>query len=157
MADITNNPTAQPTESNATPAATGGTPQEERKFTQAEVNQIVADRLARERKNAPNESTAPTAEEAKMKELEAREAALSCREYISEKKYPEKLLEVFPTTDRPAFEASVEKLLKAFPQIIQPSTGVVISTGGEHGGPLGSSGSSLDNLIDSAFSKKGLY
>ena len=157
MADITNNPTAQPTESNATPAATGGTPQEERKFTQAEVNQIVADRLARERKNAPNESTAPTAEEAKMKELEAREAALSCREYISEKKYPEKLLEVFPTTDRPAFEASVEKLLKAFPQIVQPaSAGVIVSTGREHGDPLGSK-SSIDNLIDSAFSKKGLY
>lgn len=155
MADTTKNNTTQPAESNATPAATGGTQQGERVFTQAEVNQIVADRLARERKGASNEPAEPSAEAIRLKELEAREAALSCREYIAEKKYPEKLLELFPTTDRKAFEASVEKLLEAFPQIVKPaSTGVIVSTGGEFGTGLDAS---IDNLINSAFSKKGLY
>lgn len=157
MADTTKNPTAQPAASNATPAATGGQQQAERTFTQAEVNQIVADRLARERKSAPNSAAEPTPEEVRAKELDAREAALSCREYIAGKKYPEKLLEVFPTSDAKAFEASVEKLLEAFPQIIRPTaTGVTVNTGGEHGQGLSVS-SALDNLIDSAFSKRGLF
>lgn len=159
MADVTKNTTAQPAASNATPAATGGQQQAERTFTQAEVNQIVADRLARERKGTPNSATEPTPEDVRAKELDAREAALSCREYIAGKKYPEKLLEVFPTSDAKAFEASVEKLLEAFPQIIRPqSTGATatFSTGGEHGAGLSAS-PNLDNLIDSAFSKKGLY
>lgn len=158
MADTTKNNTTQPAESNATPAATGGTQQGERVFTQAEVNQIVADRLARERKGASNEPAEPSAEAIRLKELEAREAALSCREYIAEKKYPEKLLEMFPTNDCKAFEASVEKLLEAFPQIVKPaSTGVIVSTGGEHGDWMESSASELDNKINSAFSKRGLY
>lgn len=159
MADITKDPTAQPAASNATPAATGGQQQAERTFTQAEVNQIVADRLARERKSTPNSAAEPTPEEVRAKELDAREAALSCREYIAGKKYPEKLLEVFPTSDAKAFEASVEKLLEAFPQIIRTqSTGTTatFATGGEHGQGLSAS-SDLDNLIDSAFSKRGLF
>ena len=157
MADTTKNPTAQPAASNATPAATGGQHQADSTFTQAEVNQIVADRLARERKSAPNIAAEPTPEEVRAKELDAREAALSCREYIAGKKYPEKLLEVFPTSDAKAFEASVEKLLEAFPQIIRPTaTGVTVNTGGEHGQGLSAS-SDLDNLIDSAFSKRGLF
>lgn len=159
MADTTKNNTTQPAESNATPAATGGTQQGERVFTQAEVNQIVADRLARERKGASNEPAEPSAEAIRLKELDAREATLSCREYIAGKKYPEKLLEVFPTSDAKAFEASVEKLLEAFPQIIWPqNTGATatFATGGEHGAGLSAS-PNLDNLIDSAFSKKGLY
>ena len=159
MADTTKNPTAQPAASNATPAATGGQQQAERTFTQAEVNQIVADRLARERKSAPNSAAEPTPEEVRAKELDAREAALSCREYIAGKKYPEKLLEVFPTSDAKAFEASVEKLLEAFPQIIWPqNTGATatFATGGEHGAGLSAS-PNLDNLIDSAFSKRGLF
>ena len=159
MADVTKNTTAQPAASNATPAATGGQQQAERTFTQAEVNQIVADRLARERKSAPNSAAELTPEEVRAKELDAREATLSCREYIAGKKYPEKLLEVFPTSDAKAFEASVEKLLEAFPQIIWPqNTGATatFATGGEHGAGLSTS-PNLDNLIDSAFSKKGLY
>ena len=157
MADVTKNTTAQPAASNATPAATGGQQQAERTFTQAEVNQIVADRLARERKSAPNSAAEPTPEEVRAKELDAREATLSCREYIAGKKYPEKLLEVFPTSDAKAFEASVEKLLEAFPQIIRPTaTGVTVNTGGEHGAGLSAS-PNLDNLIDSAFSKRGLF
>lgn len=161
MADVTKNTTAQPAASNATPAATGGQQQAERTFTQAEVNQIVADRLARERKSAPTvpPTAEPTPEEVRAKELDAREATLSCREYIAGKKYPEKLLEVFPTSDAKAFEASVEKLLEAFPQIIWPqNTGATatFATGGEHGAGLSAS-PNLDNLIDSAFSKRGLF
>lgn len=48
-----------------------------RMFTQAEVNRIVAERLARERAKGE-----PTAEEQKAAEMEARESRLKCREYM---------------------------------------------------------------------------
>lgn len=156
MTETTTTVNAQPAAANATPAVSGGTQQQaERTFTQAEVNQIVADRLARERKNSSNESATPTAEELRTKELDAREAALSCREYITEKGYPAKLLEVFPTSDSKAFAAAVDKLLKTFPEITAPkSTGATVSTGAEHGSGLTNHTS---ELIDKAFSRKGLF
>lgn len=154
MAESTKTENAQPAAAaNATPAATGGTPQQaERTFTQAEVNQIVADRLARERKSASNEPVEPTAEETRARELDSREAALSCREYITEKGYPAKLLEVFPTNDSKAFAASVEKLLETFPEITAPPSNIKITTG-SNARPLSVAG----DMIDKAFSRKGLF
>ena len=81
-------------------------------FTQEEVNNIVRERLARERAKA--ESSQPDQRE---QDLTARENALSCREYIAEKKYPKELLELFPTDNAEQFKASVDKLLKIFPQL----------------------------------------
>jgi len=80
------------TEVNNNPAgADAGT---EKTFTQEEVNNIVQERLARER--AKNE---PTPAELREKELTARENKMSCKEYIAEQKYPSELLELFDTAD----------------------------------------------------------
>ena len=92
---------AQTQQTNATPAGTGG-----KTFTQEEVNRIVADRLARERNKATAEPTPdPLAE--REKDLNAREHAMKCREFVAgNKHYPAQLLEVLD-----------DKLLAAFPNI----------------------------------------
>ena len=72
-----NNTAAQQT--NADPAVNGESKQQGRTFTQEEVNQIVSNRLAQERAKGE-----PTEAEKRESELAAREAALACREYISQ-------------------------------------------------------------------------
>lgn len=83
---------AQPQQTNANPAGTGG-----KTFTQEEVNRIVADRLARERsKAAPEQTPDPLAE--REKDLAAREHAMQCRELVAgNKHYPAQLLDVLDT------------------------------------------------------------
>lgn len=89
----TKNTEQQPTTQPADNGDQGG----ERTFTQEEVNQIIKDRLARERaKAAPQE---PSEAEKREAELTARENRLSCREYLIEKKYPVELLDVLDTSD----------------------------------------------------------
>lgn len=63
-------------ESSTQPEDNGG---DGRTFTQAEVNRIIADRLARERSKQE-----PTAEEQRARELDARENRLKCREYLDQ-------------------------------------------------------------------------
>ncbi len=66
-------------------------------FTQEEVNQIVKERLARERaKTAPPE---PSEEEKRQADLEARENKLFCREYVLNNRLPSELLDLFDTSD----------------------------------------------------------
>lgn len=127
-----------------------------RTFTQDEVNQIVSERLARERSKGE-----PSPLEQKEADLNRREAKLSCREYLSEMNYPESLLDLFSTDSKEDFQASVEKLKKAFPHIFdKKETGIicygcedgVYSTGQEHGVPLRVETS---DAIARAFAKKG--
>ncbi|MBQ7859877.1 MAG: hypothetical protein IJ347_07090 [Faecalibacterium sp.] len=150
MADTTNTTQAQqPT--NATQAATGApaAQQQGRMFTQDEVNQIVSDRLARERaKTAPAE---PSAQDLREQELNAREAALACKEYIANQKLPAALLEIFPTSSEDAFKTAVQKLVKAFPIIAGKPSGMIVNTGTEHGVPIGGG---IDAQIASAFARK---
>ena len=80
-------PTTQP--------ADNGTQGTERMFTQAEVDRIVKDRLARA-KNTPKE---PTEAELRERELVARESRLSCREYLIDQGYPAELLDVIDTSN----------------------------------------------------------
>lgn len=82
-------------------------------FTQEEVNRIVSDRLAREREKA-----APPPEDEREKALNAREAKVNSREYIAEKGYPQKLLEVFDPSDFDKFKAQTEALIRIFPDIL---------------------------------------
>lgn len=96
-----NNTAAQQT--NADPAVNGESKQQGRTFTQEEVNQIVSNRLAQERAKGE-----PTEAEKRESELAAREAALACREYISQKSYPHELLDILPTSDAEAFQTAVE-------------------------------------------------
>ena len=85
-------------------------------FTQEEVNQIIKDRLDRERAKAkPPE---PTEEEKRQQELTARENNLSCREYLVSSGHPTELLDILDTSDPKDFQRKVESLEKLF----QPKT-----------------------------------
>ena len=64
-----------------TPEASGD--QGEKLFTQADLDRIIGERLARERAKAE-----PSSEDAREADLKAREARLSCREYIAGEGYP---------------------------------------------------------------------
>lgn len=105
MDDINTNqnqgPEQQPT--TPTPEASGG--QGEKLFTQADLDRIIGDRLARERAKAE-----PSPEDTREADLRAREARLTCREFISGEGYPTALLELFDTTDAEKFKAAVDKL-----------------------------------------------
>lgn len=83
-------------------------------FTQEEVNNIVRERLARERyKNSPQE---PTEEEKRLKDLTARENKLACREYVMEQGLPSQLLDVLDTSNHEEFKskaAIISELLGA--------------------------------------------
>lgn len=108
--------------------ATGG-----KTFTQDEVNRIVSDRLSKERASQGN--VAEQLEQLNQREaaLNAREAKLTCTEYIKATKLPEGLMEVFDTSNADQFKASVGKLLEMFPQI-NPNVTVPHFTIGTTGG-----------------------
>lgn len=70
-------------------------------FTQEEVNNIIRDRLARERaKSIPQE---PTEDEKRKLELDARESKLLCREYLQQSGLPPQLADVLDTSDQEEF------------------------------------------------------
>lgn len=79
-------------------------------FTQEEVNQIVSERLKRERTKAE-----PSEQEKRESELAARESKLNCREYLSEKGYPVELLDILDTSDAEAFKGNLDKLCSLLP------------------------------------------
>ena len=111
---------SQPAPVNATPAETRGNQTEKppRTFTQEEVNQIISDRLSRER--AKQATVDPRVEE-RERNLEARENGLRCREFISENgsHYPKALLDILDTSNFDSFKETADKLLNAFPGIDQ--------------------------------------
>lgn len=97
--------------------------QAEKTFTQEEVNRIISERLSRERAKAE-----PTEEEKRLANLEARENKIVCKEFIKEKKYPEALLDIYDTSNAETFVQNVNKLLKAFPCIVEPISNPVRPT-----------------------------
>lgn len=120
----------QQSQTNATPAETGGEKGKAgRMFSQDEVNQIVSDRLSRERAKASGESAPDISE--REKDLTARENGLKCKEFISENssRYPKELLELFDTSDFDSFKEKAEKLLELFPSIACDSPKFVYSKG----------------------------
>lgn len=85
-----------------TQPAGNGNQSGEKLFTQEEVNNIVRDRLARERaKNIPQE---PTEEEKRLKDLNDRENKIACREYIMDQGLPAQLLDVLDTSNHEEFK-----------------------------------------------------
>lgn len=98
----TMNTEQQPT--NATPAEMGD--QGEKLFTQADLDRIVGERLAR----AKRDRSADDREAA----LKAKESRLDCREYLSDKKYPVELLDILDTADVESFKGNVERLARLF-------------------------------------------
>lgn len=109
---------------NATPAETGGNQNKGRVFTQDEVNQIVSDRLNRERDRASEAAQQQTNQReqeltSREQEMAGRENVLKCREFVSENsgRYPKALLDVLDTSDFEGFKETADKLLKAFPEL----------------------------------------
>lgn len=85
----------------------------EKTFTQAEVDAIVTNRLARERKKLLGEKTDEqntNKTETKETELSRRENSLTCREFVIENNLPKELLEVFDTGNFESFKSSIEKI-----------------------------------------------
>ena len=101
MAEIIDqNTEQQPTTQPADNGNQGGS----KMFTQEEVNQIVRERLARERaKNTPPEPTEEEkqqqAMEQRMKDLSTRENRFECRSYVADRRLPAELLDLFDTSD----------------------------------------------------------
>lgn len=137
------NPEQQPT--TPTPEVSGD--QGEKLFTQADLDRIIGERLARERAKAE-----PSSEDAREADLKAREARLSCREYIASEGYPADLLELFDTTDAEKFKSAVEKLdgmvgLPSNHRKPAPRFATGAGGGGGHGAPRDIS----DTLLGEAF------
>ena len=126
-----------------TPEASGD--QGEKLFTQADLDRIIGERLARERAKAE-----PSPEDTREADLKVREARLTCREYINAEGYPAALLDLFDTTDVEKFKAAVEKLdgivdmpsnhRKPAPRIVGPM-------GGGTGAPLDRSAALLEEAF----------
>ena len=96
----------QPTQQPTTQPAENGKQGSGKLFTQEEVNNIVRDRLAKDRaKRAPAE---PSEAEKKEMELTARESRLSCREHLLENGLPTSLLDAFDTSDINRFKKAVD-------------------------------------------------
>lgn len=141
----TNLNTNQPT--TPTPEAAGD--QGEKMFTQADVNRIVSERLAREKAKAE-----PTAIDERETALKAREARLDCRDYLEELSKGGKaassvlgLLDILDTTDSEKFKQTVSALLElgAFNPQLEPLKIHPVDIRG---------GASADDLIAAAFRPK---
>lgn len=103
MDQITNqNTNQQPT----TQPADNGDQGSCKMFTQEEVNNIVKERLARER--AKNTLPEPTEEDKQRQELSARESKVACREYIMDQGLPRELLDVLDTSNHEEFKAKAD-------------------------------------------------
>ena len=131
----TTNPEQQPT--TPTPEASGD--QGEKLFTQADVDRIVGDRLARAKKDRANDDREAA--------LKAKEARLDCREYLSDKKYPVELLDILDTADVESFKGNVERLAEMFRRT--EDTGPTITV--DLGAPLSSSPCGNTGAIANAF------
>ena len=142
MSENTNTNTQQQT--TPTPEADGG-----KLFTQQQVNEIVRERLARERAKAE-----PTAIDERETALKAREARLDCRDYLEELSKGGKaassvlgLLDILDTTDSEKFKQTVSALLElgAFNPQLEPLKIHPVDMRG---------GASPDDLIAAAFKPK---
>lgn len=97
------NNTNTQTEGNNT-QQTAGDGTEPKTFTQEEVNRIVQDRLARERRG-----TGQTIEEREL-DLTRRENRMKCAEKLTEAGYPKELLDILDTSNAETFMENVGKL-----------------------------------------------
>lgn len=100
-------------ENNMQPGAPGTEPQGNGKmFTQEEVNQIVSDRLKKERAKSE-----PSEQDKRNSELDTKENNLNCREYLMSNSYPPELIEILDTSNSEKFIENVEKLRELLPDL----------------------------------------
>lgn len=101
-------------EEKTTPSAEA---QQEKLFTQAEVNAIVKDRLDRykAKNKAEKDDQAATLQQTlqeKEKELSEREKVLSCREYLRDKEYPAELISIISADNLEEFKKKADKAVQ---------------------------------------------
>ena len=137
MDNENNNQNTEQQPTTPTPEASGD--QGEKLFTQADVDRIVGDRLARAKKDRANDDREAA--------LKAKEARLDCREYLSDKKYPVELLDILDTADVESFKGNVERLAEMFRRT--EDTGPTITV--DLGAPLSSSPCGDTGAIANAF------
>lgn len=92
----------------STTESTGANDNETKTFTQEEVDRIVQDRLARERKKYEVPTPDPLAE--REKELNARETKLNIKELINSEGYPKELANTLKYNSFEEFKDQVESL-----------------------------------------------
>lgn len=102
--------------------------EEEKLFSQAEVEEIIRKRLARgkiDSEELQQRETALTEREAQLTELQQqvaqRESQINCKEYLQEKGYPLDYAEIIDTSDLEAFKTKADK---AF-QIVKDPTNLM--------------------------------
>lgn len=134
---INTNVNTEQTATTPTPEASGG--QGEKLFTQADLDRIIGDRLARAKRDTDNDKR-----EAALRERENR---LTCREFLSDGKFPAELADILPTVDVEAFKTNVGKLAGLFRSM--KDTGPTITV--DLGGPLTSSPAKSTSSISDAF------
>lgn len=93
--------------------------QEEKKFTQEEVNRIVQDRLKREKAKQEKlqDQEEPGSNEVadeQEKSVAMRENRVECREFIADKGYKRELLEILDTSDAEKFKRQAEQLAELY-------------------------------------------
>ena len=81
--------------------------QQEKTFTQEEVNRIVQERLAREKKKTADQETTESNEGKDEHEtsVDLRENRVECREFIAEKGYKKELLDILDTSNADTFRS----------------------------------------------------
>lgn len=90
--------------------------QQEKTFTQEEVNRIVQERLAREKKKATDQGTTESNEGKDEHEtsVDLRENRVECREFIAEKGYKKELLDILDTSNAETFKSQAQRLAEVF-------------------------------------------
>lgn len=90
--------------------------QQEKTFTQEEVNRIVQERLAREKKKTADQETTESNEGKDEHEtsVDLRENRVECREFIAEKGYKKELLDISDTSNADTFKSQAQRLAELF-------------------------------------------
>lgn len=83
-------------------------PEQEKRFTQSDVDRIVKERLKRAERTADSTQSADL--EARNAELNQRQNLLECREYLLNSGYNSGLLEILDTSDPEKFKSNASKL-----------------------------------------------
>lgn len=90
--------------------------QQEKTFTQEEVNRIIQERLARVKNKDsgtdPGEAEQGNELEERETSVTLRESRVECREFVAEKGYNKELLEILDTSDPEKFKSQVERLVE---------------------------------------------
>lgn len=93
------------------------TEQQEKTFTQEEVNRIVKERLARLKSKYETDQET-TEEESQLDEKEKaialRENRVTCMEYVAENGHKKELLDILDTSDPEKFRSQAEKIVELY-------------------------------------------